>query len=292
VIQQILSIVFPVFGIVMVGYIYGRRYQPDMSAANKFNLDVFIPALLFAILSTRDFDIANLGALLIGGAAVVLLSGLLALPFARFYGWDTKTFLPPIMFNNSGNMGLPLALFAFGEKALPAAVLLFIVENSLHFLVGMKMIDRSASVGQIFKTPMLLASALGLGVSLLHIELPVAIVRPIEMIGDIAIPLMLIALGVRLTNVNLSDWKIGLAATILTPLTGLIIAIGYISLVAMPAEHVSYLILFAALPPAVLNYMIAEKYQQEPAKVASIVMLGNLGSVVVIPLVLWFILPH
>jgi len=263
-----------------------------MSVANKMNLDVFIPALLFAILSTKSFDLGNLGLLLIGGAAVVLLSGVLALPVARLYGWDSKTILPPIMFNNSGNMGLPLALFAFGEQALPAAVLLFMVENSLHFIVGLKMIDRQASVWQTLKTPMLGASALGLTVSLLQLDLPVALVRPIEMIGDIAIPLMLFALGVRLTSVNLTDWRIGAAAAILTPLTGLIVASAYLMIVDLPAEHVRYLILFAALPPAVLNYMIAEKYQQEPAKVASIVMLGNLGSVVIIPMVLWFILPH
>ena len=290
--EQVIGIVFPVFAIVLVGYVYGRWHRPDLGAVNRINIDVFVPALIFAVLAGKPIDLADYQWLLLGGAFVVLMSGLLVWPLVRLMGWQSKTFIPPVMFTNSGNMGLPLVLFAFGEQALPAAVLLFIVENTLHFTVGMKMMDRSASMLQIFRMPMLLATIAGIAVSVFDVTVPPAIYRPIDMIGQIAIPFMLFALGVRLVSVELRDWKIGLVSAIVTPATGLLLAAIYMLWVELPVQQVSLLILFGALPPAVLNFMVAEKYQQEPSTVASIVMLGNLGSVVVIPTVLYFILPH
>ena len=84
---------------------------------------------------------------------VVLGSGLLAWPFARLFGFHSKTFLPPMMFNNSGNMGLPLALFAFGEAALPAAMVLFLVENTLHFTVGNAMLTGHVNPLRLLRLP-------------------------------------------------------------------------------------------------------------------------------------------
>jgi len=288
--QQIISIVFPVFGIVLAGYLYGRKHLPDMAAANKINIDIFVPALIFSVLSGKNFEISDFYSMIAGAAFVVLVSGVLAWPIVRLMHWDSKTFLPPVMFTNSGNMGLPLALFAFGEQALPAAVLLFIVENTLHFTVGMKMMDRQASLLAIFRLPMLLATIAGLAVSTWHIHIPAILARPIDMLGQIAIPLMLFSLGVRLLSVNYKDWQISVAAALLTPLTGVALALAYLMVFSMPQEQIPLFILFGALPPAVLNFMVAEKFNQEPEKVASIVMIGNLASIVIIPTVLFFVL--
>ena len=261
-----------------------------MAAANKINIDIFVPALIFSVLSGKTFDITDFGSLALGAAFVVIVSGLLAWPVARIMGWSVKTFVPPVMFTNSGNMGLPLALLAFGEKALPAAVLLFIVENTLHFTVGIKMMDRQASLLAIFRLPMLLATIAGLLVSILNVEIPPVIARPIDMIGQVAIPLMLFSLGVRLLGINYNDWRIGAVSAFVTPLTGLLLVVTYLSLFDMPADQVPLFILFGALPPAVLNFMVAERFNQEPARVASIVMMGNLASVLIIPAVLLFVL--
>ena len=289
-IQQVFLIVFPVFAIVLAGYLYGRKHLPDMAAANKLNIDIFVPALIFSVLSGKSFDITEFTSLASGAAFVVLASGLIAWPIARMAGWNIKTFVPPVMFSNSGNMGLPLALFAFGEAALPAAVLLFIIENTLHFTVGMKMMNRQSSLLAIFRLPMVFATLAGLCVSILNIDIPQVIARPLDMIGQIAIPLMLFSLGVRLITIDYSDWRIGVTAAIVTPLSGLLLAMSYLVMFNMPEEQIPLFILFAALPPAVLNFMVAEKFNQEPARVASIVMMGNLASILVIPAVLVFIL--
>jgi predicted permease len=220
----------------------------------------------------------------------VLGSGLLAWPVSRLFGYDTKTFVPPVMFTNSGNMGLPLAVFAFGEMALPAAVMLFIVENTLHFTVGSRIMDKRAPLGMIFRLPMLIATIGGLVVSLVELRIPTVIATPIEMVGQVAIPLMLFSLGVRLISIDYSDWKVGLVAAVTTPVTGVVLALAYHAVLPVPDSQFALFILFGALPPAVLNFMVAEKYAQEPARVASIVMLGNLASIVTVPIVLAFVL--
>ena len=205
-------------------------------------------------------------------------------------GFNVKTFVPPMMFSNSGNLGLPLALFAFGEQALPAAVMLFIVENTLHFSLGMKMMDRKISLLSIMKIPMVFATVLGLGLSLSGWILPEVFTTSIEMLGMVAIPLMLFSLGVRLTSVNLEDWRIGLAGAIICPVTGIIMVLLITPFLSLNELQYGQLLIFGVLPPAVLNFMVAEKYNQQPKQVASIVLLGNLGSLATIPIVLYFLL--
>jgi len=290
VIWQIFNIVFPIFSIVLVGFIYARRHAPDMAAANKLNIDIFTPALIFHVLSGKDFYLAEYQFLAMGGAVVVLGSGLLAWPVARLFNFQVKTFVPPMMFSNSGNMGLPLALFAFGEQALPAAVVLFIVENLFHFSIGMKMMDATTSLLGLLRLPMLIATFAGLAVAVTPVQIPSVIAIPIEMLGQIAIPLMLFSLGVRLLSVDWSDWRIGVVGAVVCPLTGIVMALGINLVLSLPAEQFAMLLVFGALPPAVLNYMVSERFTQEPQRVASIVMLGNLASVIVIPITLAFVL--
>ncbi|OOZ35757.1 AEC family transporter [Solemya velesiana gill symbiont] len=287
---QIISIVFPIFAIVLVGFIYARRHAPDMAAANKVTIDIFIPALIFDVLSGKDFNLIEYQELGVGAAVIILGSGVIAWPVSRLLYYQFKTFVPPMMFSNYGNMGLPLALFAFGEQALPAAVVMFIVGNTLHFSVGMKLMDSSVSMLGLFRIPMLIATIAGLAISFLKIKIPQLLAVPIEMLGQIAIPLMLFALGVRLIHIDWRAWRIGLVGAILCPLSGLIIAVPLGMVLGLSDLQFAMLVVFGALPPAVLNYMVAERYGQEPQNVASIVMLGNLASVVVIPMVLAFVL--
>jgi predicted permease len=288
--SQIFIIIFPLFAIVSVGFLYGRKHSPDMVSANQLNIHLFSPALIFHVLSDQGFELGTYYQLAAAAFFVVIFSGLLAWPLARFMGFNVKTFVPPMMFSNSGNIGLPLALFAFGEKALPAAVMLFIVENTLHFSVGMKMMNSKISLLNIIKIPMVLAAILGLSYSLTGWQLPNVISTSVEMLGQVAIPLMLFSLGVRLTSIDLQDWRIGIAGAIICPATGIFIVLLMSPFLSLNELQYGQLLIFGALPPAVLNFMVAEKYQQQPKQVAAIVLMGNLGSLVTIPAVLYFLL--
>jgi predicted permease len=287
---RIFGIVFPVFAIVAVGYLYSRWRRPDMTAANQLNMTVLLPALIFGVLSARDFNLRVYGPLALGALLVVLGSGLLAWPVARLAGIAAKTFVPPMMFTNSGNMGLPLAVFAFGEQALPAAVVLFIVENGLHFTLGTWMMDRHAHWLAVLRQPIVIATLAGLGFALAGGLLPRPVGAAVDLLGQASIPLLLFSLGTRLTTVDLREWRIGVLAAVACPLAGTLVVLALLPFLRLDATQQGLLIVFGALPPAVLNYLVAEQYRQEPGRVAAIVMIGNLGAFVAVPLALVFAL--
>lgn len=285
-IGQILATLLPVFLIAGCGALYGRFRSPDIQGLNTLNMELFVPMLVFAVLADQQAPLQDYAWLATAGTLIVLGSGLLLWPLAVVLKLNLKTFLPPMMFNNSGNMGIPLMVLAFGEAALPAAVVLFIVEMLLHFSVGLYMLDPHTSILRRLRVPVVLATVAGLSVNLGGIELPGWLLESLNMLGGVCIPLMLFALGVRMLEVDFSDWKLGLLGAIACPLSGLILAWPLVLWLDLPGLQIACLWVFAALPPAVLNYMVAEQYRQEPHKVASLVLISNLGSLVVMPVVL------
>ena len=289
-IEKLIAIVFPIFALIGVGYFYARRHAPDMAAANKINLEIFTPVLIFSVLSNEDFQLAAYADLALAGMIVVLGSGLIAWPVARLAGWSTKVFVPPMMFTNSGNMGLPLALLAFGESALPAAMILFLVENTLHFTVGNAMLEGRVHPLVLLRMPMLQATLAGLLVAAFNITVWQPLAVAVDLLGQVSIPLMLFALGVRMTSISLSYWRIGLVAAVVCPISGLVMTLLAGPLLGLEGMQWQQLLVFGVLPPAVLNYMLADRFNIAPDVVASIVLLANLASVVSVPLVLVFVL--
>jgi predicted permease len=283
---RIVSIVFPIFIIVVIGFAYGRRHRPEMLAANQLNMTVFLPALIFSALAGKTFSLAANSQIAIGGAAVVLGSGLLAWPLARMLGYQPKTLVPPVMFNNAGNMGLPLLALAFGEQALGAAVVLMLVETLLHFSLGSWLLEGRFRVAMIWREPVFAAATLGLIASLSGVAVWAPLMIAAKLLGDISLGLMIFSLGVRLSTAALGSWGSAWVATIATPVTGMLVAWVYGSLAGLGRSEQDILFIFGALPPAVVNFIFAERYQQEPEKVASMVMLGNAGALFFVPLAL------
>jgi len=283
---QILSTMLPVFLIAGCGALYGRYRTPDIKGLNTLNMELFVPMLVFAVLADQQAPLQEYTSLALAATVVVLGSGIVLYPLARVMNLDLKTFLPPMMFNNSGNMGIPVLVFAFGEAALPAAIVLFVVEMLLHFTVGLYMLDPHTSIIKRLRLPVIFASIAGLAVNFGGVPMPQWLLETLNMLGGVCIPLMLFTLGVRMLDVDFSDWKLGMLGAIACPVSGLILAWPMIAILDLPGLQVAALWVFAALPPAVLNYMVAEQYQQEPHKVASLVLLSNLGSLVVMPIVL------
>ena len=289
-IYQIFGIIFPVVAIVLVGYFYATKFQPNMETANTINMNIFLPALMFSVLSKESFEIQNYQLLAISGVIVILGSGILAWIVAKALSINIKTFVPPMMFNNTGNIGLPLAVLAFGEIALGAAVVLFAIEMLLHFTFGAYILSKNTNFMSIFGSPILIATLAGLSVNIIDFELWLPITQMIDLLGQAAIPLLLFTLGTRLIGINFGDWKLGVLGSFLCPLLGLIVALAAVQFIELEHLHYQQLILFSVLPPAVLNHMMAEKYQQQPETVASIVMIGNIGSLIVLPIALYYVL--
>jgi predicted permease len=282
--ERLLGIILPVFLIIALGYFYAKRSKPDMTWVNRINLNVLAPALIFSALASKEFDLAANRALILGAIGVVAGSGLLAWPFARLLHEDVRTFVPPMMFNNCGNMGLPLAGLAFGQPGLSAMVALFTISNLMHFTVGVHIVNRHAAFWPVFRNPMVIATFVGFAFAILQPPLPDWLSLAIKMTGDAMIPLVLISLGVRIATVTWGGWNLGVIGALVCPLTGIAMAALLSPVLGLDPTQQGLLILFGCLPPAVLNFMVAEQFNQEPAKVASIVLIGNAASLLFVPL--------
>jgi predicted permease len=249
-------------------------------------MEVFLPALIFSALAGKTFNLADNAPIAIGGAVVVLGSGVLAWPLAKLLGYQPKTLVPPVMFNNVGNMGLPLLLLTFGQPALGAAVMLMLIVTLLQFGLSTWILSGRLSLNIIWREPVFAAAALGVTVSLFQFSVWQPVMTASKILGDISLGLMIFSLGVRLSSASFGAWSIGVVGAIATPLTGMLVAWAYAALAGLNRIDQDILFIFGALPPAVSNFIFAERYQQEPEKVASIVMIGNASALLFIPLAL------
>ena len=226
-IARILGIILPVFVVILVGYFYARRFRPDMSQVNHLSMLILGPALIFSALASKEFDLAANVSLIAGSVGVVLGSRT-----ARVAGRaldarsTTARSCRPTMFNNCGNMGLPLAVLAFGQAGFSAMVALFTISNLLQFTLGIRIIDHHA---KLLAVP---AQSDGVGdrrsasrSRLTRPPMPEWAYFGIKMVGDALIPVMLISLGVRLFEVRWNDWHIGVIGGIVCPVTGIAMAL-------------------------------------------------------------------
>lgn len=294
--SRIAGIILPVFLMAAVGYgfarVRGAKVVDDMAGVNRINVELLAPLLLFSALASKDFDVAANLSLILAGVLISLCSGAIAWPIARLLGYDTRTFVPPMIYNNCGNMGLPLAVLAFGASVLPEAVAMFMAGTLVYFTVGLWIMESGRPGGRLstlrmFANPMMVAMILGMLFAVLKISLPAMLMTALRMMGEATIPLMLIALGVRMVGVSFGHWRIGLVGALVCPLAGLAVAWGLEPWLTLTAMQRGQMYLFASLPPAVFSFMVAESYQQEPDKVAAIAMIGNLAALVFVPIGLW-----
>ena len=285
--SKIASITLPIFTLVLVGFLYGRRVKPDLGGANKLIVDIALPVLIFISLSSKLFD--PLAALLFTAAsiALIVLSGLIAWPLAKFSGATVQAFLPCAMFTNVGPIGIPLIALAYGPEGMATAVVLLVISNVLHFTLGAGVMSGKVDWRMVYANPLVWATVLGVASSQFQLTLPQWAETSCTMIGSVLVPMMLISLGVRLASSQVADAWVGARSGVLILIIRIAAALLALWLIPLQGLERGALILFACLPPAVFNYMLADKFQVEPNKVASTVIVGYLMSLAFLPLGIW-----
>jgi predicted permease len=203
---------------------------------------------------------------------------------ARLANTQPRTLVPVVMFTNAGNMGLPLALLAFGPEYFGAAVALFSISNLLHFSAGARITSRHARTRDLLLSPLMIASALGLASALSGVRVPDPLFTGMKLLGDAMLPLMLFALGVRLTWLRRQDVPRGLLGAFARPLVGLAVAVPLAWALDLQGAARAQLILFGALPPAATQFLLADRCGQEPDRVAAMILLGNALALLFVPL--------
>ena len=284
---KIATITLPIFVLAWVGFVYSRKVKPDLAGANKLVVDIALPALIFVSLSAKSFDPVSALSFTAASVALIVLSGVVAWPFAGLSGASKQAFLPCVMFTNVGPVGIPLIALAYGPEGVAPAVVLLVLSNLLHFTLGAGVMSGKVDWRMVYANPLVWATVLGVASSQLQVELPVWLNTSLTMLGSVLVPMMLLSLGARLASSQVQDAKVGAQSSVLILLCRL--AAAYVILWMVPLQGVERgaLILFACLPPAVFNFMLADKFQVEPNKVASTVIVGHFMSLAFLPLGIW-----
>ncbi|MHA3905256.1 AEC family transporter [Castellaniella sp. WN] len=284
----LLNIVLPVFAVAALGFAFGRRQAraPDMAFINHANVMVFCPALVFSALLDNPVDLVRGWPLVAAGVLIIIVPGLL-LALVRRPGVSRPAFLVPGMFRNTGNIGIPLMMLAYGKDLLGDIVVLFVLSNLLHFSLGLCLLSRGGSRWMWLRNPNIWAALLGVALAPHREWIPPFVTTTLDLTGQIAIPLMLFGLGVRLSLDRVEQPGLALRINALYLLAGLLTLPVVLWLLPLTPEWSRMVVLSVMLPPAVLNYLLCEQYRVEPEVVAGVVLLGNVLSLAIIPLVVW-----
>jgi hypothetical protein len=287
----ILAAVVPVLASAGLGFVWvraGRQFENAMFT--PLVVDIGTPCLIFATFAKTSIAPANFAAIAIASTAALICFALVAAVVLPLAGLRTRTFLPSLTFPNNGNLGLPLAAYAFGEQGLGYAIVFYAICMIGQFTLGQAVAAGSTNWRGMLRLPLIYAVVLGVVVSVWHVSLPLWFINTISLIGGMTIPLMLLMLGASLARlqvvmmnraVALSALRIGIGACI-----GLVIAL----LFQLDATARSVLIMQCAMPVAVYNYLFAQRWNNQPEEVASLVVVSTFMSIVSVPVLLHFLM--
>lgn len=281
------EIVAPVFLLGAVGFVWVRLgFDYRVEFVTRLSMTLGVPCLIFVALMQTEIDPRALTTLsvasLVAYGGVAVASTLLVFA-ARL---DIRTYLAPVIFGNTGNIGLPLALFAFGAEGLGFAVVVFAIMAVLSFTLGLWIVAGGGNPLKVVREPMVAATLLGALFLWQDWETPAFLTRTLELIGQTAIPLMLITLGVAVAR--LSPGRVGRAIWISVAKVLICTPIAWIvgRWFALDPVPFAVLVLQVSTPVAVTSYLLAEKYGADADAVAGLVVVSTLISVALIPLIL------
>lgn len=286
-ILELLSVVAPVFLVALVGLAWARSGAHfDEASISRLVLNVGVPCLLFRSLTTLEvspFQLAQMAGLTVAVMSLFAIGGLAVLKALRL---PSHTFLGPLIFTNSGNIGIPICLFAFGETGLALAMTYFAVSAIFHVSLGGPLFAGTFSWRPFLRSPLTWAVAITVPVVAFGVPVPDWLSRTTSLLGDIAIPLMLLTLGVSLSKMHPDS--VGRSILLALVRFGLGVAAGFLVATVFGIEGLprKVLILQAAMPVGVLNYLFAHRYARSPEQVASLVLVSTLLSVLTIPALL------
>lgn len=283
----VLNITAPVFILASIGYAWVKMgHDYPMTFVTRMAMTVSVPCLVFVALMQTQITPSALAAL---SAASFAAYGLVTIVFfgvVKLLRLDVPTYLAPLVFGNTGNLGLPLALFAFGQDGLGFAVVVFAVMAILSFTIGVWVVSGGGSPLTVIKEPVVAATFAGALFLWQGWETPAFLTNALELTGQMAIPMMLITLGVAIARLKTGALAQAFGLAVVKVVVCGICAWAAAVWFDLPPVAMAVLIVQIATPVAVTSYLLASKYGNNPEPVAGLVVTSTLLSVISLPLIL------
>ena len=280
------SDILPVFVIAGAGFLLARLSDVHVRTMARVIFNVLSPCLVFTLIVTSTLSLADFGRMALFCALVTLVAGLAAAAVGRALRLERASligFVLAVAFSNSGNYGLPVVMFAFGREALTHASVYFVMSSILMYTVGVFLAAsgrksiRDSLIG-ISRVPAFYALLAAAVVMIANIPVPTPIMRPISLLTDASLPMMLVVLGMQLGEAGLPENRAPLVAgvvlsLIVTPAVAILLAFALLSGPAFPAG-----VLQASMPAAIVTTIIALEFDVAPKFVTSVVFASTLLS--------------
>lgn len=289
--SQLGAVILPVLVIAGIGFIWakmGRRF--DSVFLTDIATNIGTPCLVAHSLTTLKVAPEVLAEM--GGAALVAIAGfcLLGLVTLKLMRLSLNSYLPALMFPNTGNMGLPLALFAFGPEGLALAVVYFGCTVTLQFTLGISISAGNISLSRLVRTPTIYAVAISILLLVFDIPVPIWINNTIGVLGGLTIPMMLLTLGVSIAQLKVNALGRNLLLSCVRLAGGFLIALAVTQIFDLPPVAAGVLIIQSSMPVAVFNFLFAQYYGRAHGDVAAMVVISTALSFLTLPLLAYFVL--
>jgi len=287
----LLDVVGPVFLIAFVGYLWARSGKPlDSGFVALLVNTVSTPALVIDTLTRSGLTFATLGTMALASLLTMGVTGLCGYGLVRVLGARVPVYLPSMIWANGGNMGLPMCLFAFGETGLALAIGFFALSSMTNYTFGQAIAAGGLKMGDVVRMPIIWAIFAALILIWTGWALPPIVQRSLGLLGGITVPLMLMSLGYSLANLRITSWKRSTIFALARLLGGFAIGWGVSLLLGLDGLARGVIVIQSSMPPAVLNYLWAARYDNEPAEVAGVVVLSTFISLAFLPVFLWTVI--
>ena len=293
---KLFEVLFPVFFVVGIGYYLGKKNPKiDTTFITTFAANIGSPAMIIYSLNAEfiSFEvfksyfwyylIAILCFFIVGVSLLYLLKVK-----------DIIRELPPLLMPNTGNLGLPLSLFAYGQSGLGVAGAISALIILFHFTVGVFLADRKFNFDVVIKSPPFYAIIISVILLYYDIKLPTFVENTSSLLTYATIFLILMSLGIALTRLKVFSFNKALVCSVGRVILGPIIGFGVIKIFNLNGFAAGVLLIQCSMPSAVLNYLIATMYSSKKIvdSVASTIVVSTFMSFITIPIVIFFALKY
>ena len=291
---KIFEVIFPVFFVIGVGYYLGKKNPKfDTNFITTFAGNIGTPAMIFYTVTTTGISFSIFtqyfiyALIMIGGFAVI------GLIFLFLLKKDLSMELPPLILPNTGNMGIPICLFAYGTEGLGVASAIASVIILFHFTLGIFLAKKKFSLDIVIKSPPVYAIIISVIFLYFQIEPPLFLENTTFLLTYATIFLVLMSLGIALTRFKFSlrnSILLSLCRVILGPLIAFIIIYNF----DLSGFAAGVLLIQSAMPSAILNYLVGSMYSPKKVvdSIASTIVVSTVMSFATIPVVVFFALKY
>ncbi len=289
---ELWNVIAPVLVCTAIGVFWGRSSTPYAAEfVSRAVMNIGAPCLVISAISGVDISGHEFAQVAVAALFIFIGTALLGVFAIRRVGGDIRSLLATVVFPNNGNMGLPLCLFAFGEQGLALGLAFFLVQMTALMTAGVALMSRAdtgflAMLKDLAKQPLIHSIVIALWLLGSGSTLPTWVDTTVELLAGFTIPLMLITLGVSLSNLTTTGWWRSIGFSLLRIGGGLLFAWAAVSFIGMTGTAKHVVLLQSIMPAAVFNYLLALKFDRDPNVVAGVVVASTVMSLLSVPLLL------